>query len=64
MSSYWLKVLRRIDEYHWELPVDYKEGMRVSGLVFADDQMLAQIVQGDSLSRRVARMRPIGVIKG
>ena len=27
MTSRWAEVLRRIDEYRWEIPADYKRGM-------------------------------------
>ncbi|MFQ5860688.1 MAG: RtcB family protein [Dehalococcoidia bacterium] len=55
MTSHWEKVLRRIDKYRWELPQSYKEGMRVPGLVFADEAMLRQIV-GDQALEQVANV--------
>ena len=36
----WLKILKQIDDNRWELPQDYKPGMRVPGLIFADEAML------------------------
>ncbi len=35
--------LRRVDHVRWELPVDYKRGMRVPGLIFADSYVLETI---------------------
>ena len=51
MDSHWNRVLRRRDETHWEIPPDYKPGMRVPGLVFADDAMLRQITRDESLEQ-------------
>ncbi len=39
----WLKILKQIDDYRWELPQDYKPGMRVPALIFADRAMLEQM---------------------
>jgi len=39
----WLNVLKQIDECRWELPQDYKPGMRVPALIFADRKMLEQL---------------------
>jgi hypothetical protein len=35
--------LRRVDAFRWEIPVDYKPGMRVAGLVYADEALLPNI---------------------
>ncbi|MBI4297189.1 MAG: RtcB family protein [Chloroflexi bacterium] len=53
MSTEWDKVLRRIDEHRWEIPQDYKPGMRVPGIVFADEEMLASITRDQSLEQVV-----------
>ena len=31
--------LRRIDETKLELPIDYKQGMRVPGIIYVDDKL-------------------------
>ncbi len=36
-------LLRKIDEVRWELPKNYKPGMRVPGLVFATEKLVRQI---------------------
>jgi tRNA-splicing ligase RtcB len=43
--------LVRIDDFRWEIPRDYKPGMRVPGLVFADEAMIAQIREDQSLEQ-------------
>jgi tRNA-splicing ligase RtcB len=43
MRTAWTHVLKKIDDVRWEIPVSYKPGMRVPGLVFADERMLAQM---------------------
>lgn len=48
MASHWYNSLTRIDDFRWEMDVDYKPGMRVPGLIYADQNMLQQI--GDDQS--------------
>jgi tRNA-splicing ligase RtcB len=47
----WTRVLRKVDDYRWEIPQDYKPGMRVPGLVYADEAMLRQIGQDQALEQ-------------
>ncbi len=47
----WKKVLRRIDDYRWELPKDYKPGMRVPGLIYADAAMLETMFEDQALEQ-------------
>ena len=51
MASQWHRALRRIDETSWELPRSYKEGMRVPGIVYADDALMRAIVNDQSLEQ-------------
>jgi len=51
MSSTWTRVLRKVDDYRWELPMSYKPGMRVPGLVFADEPLLRQIAEEEALEQ-------------
>lgn len=44
-------VLRRIDRYRWEIPMDYKPGMRVPGLVYADEELLPHIEEDQALEQ-------------
>src|SRR5574341_58176 len=39
-SPSWTHVVRKVDDYRWEIPQSYKPGMRVPGLIFADERML------------------------
>jgi tRNA-splicing ligase RtcB len=41
--------LKRIDEFVWEIPTDYKSGMRVPGRVYADEKLLKKIKQDRTL---------------
>jgi len=51
MSTPWTHILRKIDDYRWEIPQSYKPGMRVPGLVYADERMLRQIVEEQALEQ-------------
>jgi tRNA-splicing ligase RtcB len=35
--------IEKIDEYRWQIPKSYKLGMRVPGMVFADEQLIQKI---------------------
>ena len=43
--AYWDGPLNKIDDYRWEIPRSYKSGMRVPGLIYADERMLQSIRQ-------------------
>jgi tRNA-splicing ligase RtcB len=47
----WQGNIRRIDDYRWEIPQDYKSGMKVAGLVYSDSAMLAMIREEQSLEQ-------------
>ena len=47
----WTGHLNKIDDYRWEIPRSYKAGMRVSGLVYADEAMLKTIKEEQSLEQ-------------
>jgi len=51
----WLSVLEKVDDYRWRLPTTYKSGMRVPGLIFADERMLRQMA-GDEAVEQVANV--------
>ena len=48
-------VLKRLDESTWELPPDYKPGMRVPGRIFAGDSLLPMLI-GDPSVEQVANV--------
>ena len=41
--STWQGKLNKIDDYRWEIPVSYKPGMRVPGLIYASEAALASM---------------------
>jgi tRNA-splicing ligase RtcB len=47
----WQGEIHRIDDYRWEIPQDYKNGMKVPGLVYADSAMLDKIREEQSLEQ-------------
>ena len=49
--SPWQGTIRRIDDYRWEIPPEYKSGMKVPGLVYADGHMLDVIREEQSLEQ-------------
>jgi len=55
MAKNWRSILRRVDDYRWELPPEYKPGMRVPGLVFADEAML-DLMAADEAIEQVANV--------
>jgi tRNA-splicing ligase RtcB len=51
MTEAWQGTLNKIDDYRWEIPATYKPGMRVPGLIYADEKMLRQIKEDRSLEQ-------------
>jgi len=45
MPAPWQGILKKIDDYRWEIPTSYKQGMSVPGLIFASESMLSHIWQ-------------------
>jgi len=43
MTAPWQEILKKIDDYRWEIPKSYKAGMSVPGLIFANESMLNHI---------------------
>src|ERR1041385_7881270 len=46
---------QRLDDYRYLIPKSYKQGMRIEGLVYADDELIRQI-EGDQTSEQVANV--------
>jgi len=40
--------LRKIDDYRWEIPREYKKCMRVPGIIYADERLLKDITKDNS----------------
>jgi tRNA-splicing ligase RtcB len=51
--SPWNGPLEKIDEYRWRIPQSYKAGMRVPGVIYADETMLRQICREQALEQVV-----------
>ena len=43
--------LEKIDDFHWRIPKSYKPGMRVPGIVYADEKLLKDIRQDRALEQ-------------
>ncbi len=43
MPAPWQGIVKKIDDYRWEIPTNYKAGMVVPGLIFASESMLNSI---------------------
>ncbi|OGO24481.1 MAG: RNA-splicing ligase RtcB [Chloroflexi bacterium RBG_16_50_9] len=51
VMSRWSGKLEKIDEYRWRIPQSYKPGMRVPGLIYADEDMLQHIMEEKALEQ-------------
>ncbi len=51
----WEGILEKIDDYRWEIPTSYKAGMRVPGLIYADESMISHI-RGEQALEQVANV--------
>jgi len=47
----WSGTLEKVDEYRWQIPKSYKAGMRVPGLIYADEDMLEHILEEQALEQ-------------
>ena len=47
----WGGHLEKVDDYRWRIPKSYKAGMRVPGLIYADQGMLEHILQEQALEQ-------------
>jgi tRNA-splicing ligase RtcB len=59
----WTGPLSKIGDRRWLIPKSYKKGMRVDGLIFADEQMVEQI-RGDQAPEQVANVAFLQGIAG
>ena len=59
----WQGQLTKIDDYRWEIPLSYKAGMRVPGLIYASEEMLDSIKE-EQTPEQVANVAFLpGIIK-
>jgi tRNA-splicing ligase RtcB len=47
----WGGKLEKVDEFRWRIPKSYKPGMRVDGLIYADEAMLPHILEEQALEQ-------------
>ncbi|HAJ57598.1 MAG TPA: RNA-splicing ligase RtcB [Candidatus Omnitrophica bacterium] len=63
MSETWQGPLEKIDDYRWRIPKSYKAGMRVDGIIYADEKLLKDI-RHDKAAEQVANVAFLpGIIK-
>ena len=59
----WTGPLEKIDDYRWRIPKAYKTGMRVDGIIYADERMIKD-VRNDRTPEQVANVAFLpGIVK-
>jgi len=59
----WQGKLEKIDDYKFRIPSSYKEGMRVDGVIYADEELLGSI-KDDNAPEQVANVAYLpGIVK-
>jgi tRNA-splicing ligase RtcB len=51
MSEVWQGPLEKIDDFRWRIPKSYKPGMRVPGIIYADEKLLKDIRQDKAVEQ-------------
>ena len=51
MSELWQGLLEKIDDYRWRIPKSYKPGMRVDGIIYANEKLLKDIRHDKALEQ-------------
>lgn len=63
MSNGWQGPLEKIDDYRWKIPKSYMSGMRVPGIIYADENLLKSI-RRDRAPQQVANAAHLpGIVK-
>ncbi|MBL7084841.1 MAG: RtcB family protein [Candidatus Omnitrophica bacterium] len=63
MKEGWSGPLERIDDYRWRIPKSYNPGMRVPGIIYADENLLKNI-HADRAPEQVANVAHLpGIVK-
>ena len=55
--------LQRVDPFRWRIPASYQDGMHVPGMVYADDELIQQILDDNAL-HQVANVATLPGIVG
>lgn len=59
----WQGTLEKVDDYRWSIPKSYKPGMRVPGIIYADEKLLKDI-RRDRAAEQVANVAFLpGIVK-
>src|SRR4030066_203354 len=58
-----IEKLKKIDDYRWELPKDYKPGMLVPGIIYATEDMLEHIAKDASIDQVANAAFLPGIVK-
>lgn len=59
----WNGPLKQVDEFRYEIPSSYKHGMRTSGLIYADEKMMKNVIRDNALEQ-VANVATLpGILK-
>ncbi|MBI4188546.1 MAG: RtcB family protein, partial [Chloroflexi bacterium] len=53
MPARWQEIVKRIDDYRWEIPPGYKAGMSVPGMIYASESMLERIWEDKAIEQVV-----------
>jgi tRNA-splicing ligase RtcB len=59
----WKGPLEKKDDFRYEIPRSYKNSMRTSGIIFADEQMITQVIR-DNAPEQVANVATLPGIRG
>ena len=63
MSNIWQGPIEKLDDYRWRIPKSYKQGMRVPGIIYADEKLLKDI-RNDRAAEQVANVAFLpGIVK-
>ncbi len=63
MADVWQGKLEKIDDFRWRIPKSYKQGMRVDGIIYADETLLEDI-RHDKAAEQVANVAFLpGIVK-
>ena len=63
MTDEWRGTLEQIDDLHWRVSSDYKPGMRVDGIVYTCEEMMAGLLADNALEQ-VANVATLPGIQG
>ncbi len=63
MGNPWQGKLEKIDNYRWKIPTSYKPGMKVPGIIYADEKLIPSILK-DNAPEQVANVAFLpGIVK-